>query len=47
VQSVSAVLDQANYGVAVRAHAAKTPVIVTGDLERIEHRWQMTNVNVR
>jgi hypothetical protein len=47
VQSVSAVLDQVNYGVAVRAHAAKTPVIVTGDLERIEHRWQMTKVNVR
>jgi hypothetical protein len=47
VQPVSAVLDQANYGVAVHAHAVKTPVIVTGDLERVGHRWQMTNVNVR
>jgi hypothetical protein len=47
VQPVGAVLDQANYSVAVRAHAARTPVIVTGDLERVGHRWQMTNVNVR
>jgi predicted aconitase with swiveling domain len=47
VQPVSAVLDQANYGVAVHAHAAKMPVIVIGDLERVGHRWQMTNVNVR
>jgi predicted aconitase with swiveling domain len=47
VQPVSAVLDQANYGVAVHAHAAKTPVIVNGDLERVGHRLQMTNVKVR
>jgi hypothetical protein len=47
VQPVGAVLDQANYSVAVRAYTAKTPVIVTGDLERVGHRWQMTNVNVR
>jgi hypothetical protein len=47
-QQVSAILDQASYGVAARAHAARTPVIVTGDLERVGQRWQMTNVvNVR
>jgi hypothetical protein len=46
-QPVTAVLDQANYSVAVRAHAAKTPVIVTGDLERVGQRWQMTKVNLR
>jgi hypothetical protein len=46
-QQVSTVLDQANYAVAVRAHAARTPVIVTGDLERVGRRWQMTNANVR
>jgi hypothetical protein len=47
VQPVGAVLDQANYSVAVHAHAAKTPVIVTGDLEHVGRQWQMTNVNVR
>ena len=47
LQSVSTILDQANYSVAVRAHEAKTPVIVTGDLERVGRRWQMTNANVR
>src|ERR1700730_13215486 len=47
LQSVSTILDQANYSVAVRAHEAKTPVIVTGDLERVGHRWQMTNASVR
>ncbi len=46
-QSVSAVLDQANYSIAVRAHEAKTPVIVTGDVERVGQRWQMTNAKVR
>jgi hypothetical protein len=46
-QSVSAVLDQANYRVAVRAHEAKTPVIVRGDLERVGQRWQMTNATVQ
>jgi hypothetical protein len=47
LQSVSAVLDQSNYSVAVQAHGAKTPVIVTGDLERVGQRWQMTNASVR
>jgi hypothetical protein len=46
-QSVSAVLDQATYAVAVQAHKAQTQVIVTGDLERIGQRWQMTNASVR
>jgi hypothetical protein len=48
VQPVSAVLDQANYDIASHAHTARAPVIVTGDLERVGQRWQMTNVkNVR
>jgi hypothetical protein len=46
-QSVSAVLDQTNYSAAVKAHDAKTPVIVTGDLERVGQRWQLTNASVR
>ena len=47
MQSVGAVLDQSNYSIAVRAHDAKLPVIVTGDLERAGQRWQITNANVR
>jgi hypothetical protein len=46
LQSVRAVLDQANYSVAVRAHDQKTPVIVKGDLERVGQRWQLTNACV-
>jgi hypothetical protein len=47
LQSVSAILDQANYGIAVQAHRLQTPVIITGDLERVGHRWQITNAVVR
>ena len=45
-QSVRAVLDQANYSIAVRAHHDKVPVIVKGDLERVGQRWQLTNAQV-
>lgn len=50
VRPVKAVLDQANYSIAVRAHAANMPVVATGDLEHLEHlggRWQMTKASVR
>jgi hypothetical protein len=47
MQSVRAVLDQANYSTAVRAHDAQKQVIVTGDLERVGQRWQLTNASVR
>ncbi len=46
-QSVSAVLDQSNYSIAVRAHDAKAELIVNGDLERVGQRWQLTNAAVR
>lgn len=46
-QSVSVVLDQAAYSIAVQAHKLRTPVIITGDLERVGQRWQMTNAVVR
>jgi hypothetical protein len=46
LQSIRAVLDQANYTVAVQAHDKKTPVIVKGDLERVGQRWQLTNASV-
>lgn len=45
-QSIQAVLDQGNYSVAVRAHDAKSPIMVTGDLERVGQRWQLTNGSV-
>lgn len=47
MQSVRAVLDQANYSTAVQAHDAQKQVIVTGDLERVGQRWQLTNASVR
>ena len=47
IQSVAAVLDETNYGVAIRAHEARNPVIVDGDLERIGQRWRVTNASVR
>ena len=47
IQSVTAVLDETNYRVAIRAHEARNPVIVHGDLERIGQRWRVTNATVR
>jgi hypothetical protein len=47
MQSVNAVLDQNNYSVAIRAHDARNPVVVTGDLERVGQRWRLTNASVR
>ena len=46
-QSVSAILDQRSYSVAIHAHGARNPVIVTGDLERVKQRWHMANATVR
>ena len=46
LQSVTAVLDEADYAVAVAAHGSKTPVIAKGDLVRTKQRWQLTNANV-
>lgn len=31
----------------MHAHEAQTQVIVTGDLERVGQRWQLTNATVR
>jgi hypothetical protein len=46
LQSVRAVLDQANYSIAIQAHDQKAPVAVKGDLERVGQRWQLTNASV-
>ena len=45
--SVGAMLDQRNYSTAVHAHDTRNPVIVTGDLERVNQRWRLTNAIVR
>lgn len=45
-QSVRAVLDQANYSIAVQAHESRTPIVVKGDLERIGQRWQLTSAQI-
>ena len=47
MQSVNAILDQHNYSVAISAHDARNPVVVTGDLERAGQRWKLTNANIR
>lgn len=47
LQPVSAVLDHAGYAIAVRARTTGTPVIVTGDLQRLGEHWRMTGVSVR
>ncbi len=47
IQSVGAVLDQNNYSIAIKAHEARNPVIVRGDLERAGQRWRVTNATVR
>jgi hypothetical protein len=46
LQSVSAILDQTNYSIAVDAHKNKDAVLVKGDLERVGQRWQLTNAQV-
>jgi hypothetical protein len=46
LQSVSAILDQANYSEAVKAHDEKSHVLVKGDLERVGQRWQLTNAGI-
>ena len=47
IKSVGSVLDQNNYSVATRAHEARNPVILNGDLERVGQRWRVTNATVR
>jgi len=43
LQSVSATLDEATYSIAVQAHDAKRPIIMTGDLMLVGQRWRMDN----
>ena len=40
-QSVAAVLERADYERAVQAHRDRTPVVLSGDLDRIGQRWRL------
>jgi len=46
-QSVSAKLDETTYSIALQAHKARHPILVTGDLMRIGQRWRMEYPIVR
>ena len=45
-QSVAALLEQFDYERAIRAHQAKAPIVMEGDLERIGQRWRLLNARV-
>ena len=40
-QSVSAVLERADYDRAVQAHRDRTPIVLVGDLDRVGQRWRL------
>jgi len=42
-QSATAVLSQPDYHRAIKAHKEKAPVLVSGDLERKNQRWHVSN----
>ena len=45
-QSVTAVLEQADYECAVQAHGDRVPVVLLGDLERAGQRWKLLNARI-
>ena len=45
-QSVRAVLKQSDYERAISAHKEKTPVVMSGDLERTGQRWRLLNPRI-
>ena len=46
VQSVTAVLNQTDYNRAIEAHRTKSPVIASGDLERVGQRWHLSSPRI-
>ena len=42
-QSVAAVLERADYELAVQAHRDRIAVVLSGDLERVGQRWRLLN----
>ena len=45
-QSVTVLLEQFDYERVIRAHQAKAPIVMEGDLERIGQRWRLLNARV-
>ena len=45
-QSVTAILQSFDYERAIRAHQAKAPIVMEGDLERVGQRWRLLNARV-
>ena len=45
-QSVTVLLEQFDYQRAIRAHQAKAPIVMGGDLERVGQRWCLLNARV-
>ena len=45
-QSVTLVLSQADYRLAIQAHEEKSAIIVQGDLERFGQRWRLQNPRI-
>ncbi len=46
-QSVSVKLDETDYSIAIQAHKAHHPVVVTGDMKRVGQRWWLENPIIR
>ena len=46
VKSISALLPQADYRIAIRAHDERAMVIADGDLERVGQRWRLLNPRI-
>lgn len=44
--SVTSVLNQKDYELAIRAHRDKSPIIAKGDLERVSGRWRLTSPQI-
>ena len=46
VQSVTVVLTESDYNLAIQAHSERSPVILEGDLERFGQRWRLSNPRI-
>ncbi len=46
IRSVTAVLSQPDYNLAIQAHKEKAPVIAEGDLDRFGQRWHLLNPRI-
>ena len=46
VQSVTVVLSESDYNLAIQAHRDRSPVILEGDLQRFGQRWRLSNPRI-